>query len=183
MEEAALRRFQAELASAGLELGTPVSLGRTIAAPAADLWKMISTPGQLPKYHPYCKANEVRRWPGPGSCDGVTYHSGFFMQRDFMYWREGIGYDLQIGPPPRKSAWISWRIRQIGEGASELSIQVTPILESHLPAATKRGYEETYFGKLIERYLDHLLRGAEHFVLTGIPVQPRQFGDHPIYAP
>jgi hypothetical protein len=183
MEEAELRQFEADLASAGLELGTPVRLGRAIAAPAADLWKMISTPGQLPNYHPYCKANEVKRWPGPGSCDGVTYHSGFYMQRDFMYWREGIGYDLQIGPPPRKSSWISWRIRPIEEGASELSLQVTPIMESHLLASTKRSFEETYYGKTIEIYLDHLLRGAEHFVLTGTPVQPRQFGAHPIYAP
>lgn len=183
MEESELRRFQADLASAGLELGTPILLGRVIAAPAADLWKMISTPGQLPKYHPYCKANEVMRWPGPGSCDGVTYHSGHYMQRDFMSWHEGIGYDLQIGPPPKKTSWISWRIRPIGEGASELSIQVTPILESRLPASTRQAYQATFFGKVIETYLDHLLRGAEHFVLTGTPVQPRQFGAHSIYAP
>jgi hypothetical protein len=183
MEEAELRRFQAELASAGLELGTPIWMGRAIAAPAADVWKMISTPGQVHKYHPYCKANEVRRWPGPGSCDGLTYHSGLFMQRDFMLWHEGIGYDLLIGPPPRKSSWISWRIRRIGEGESELSLQVTPILESHLLAPIKRAFEETYYGKSIELYLDHFLRGAEHFVLTGVPVQPRQFGAHPVYAP
>jgi hypothetical protein len=183
MEESELRKFEAELASAGLELGTPILLGRAIAAPAADMWKVLSTPGQLHKYHPYCKANEVIRWPGPGSCDSVTYHSGFFMQRDFMHWHEGIGYDLQIGPPPRKSSWISWRTYPIEEGTSELSIQVTPILESHLPDANKRAYEATFFGKTIERYLDHLLRGAEHFVLTGIPVQPRQFGAHSIYAP
>jgi uncharacterized protein YndB with AHSA1/START domain len=183
MEDFDLLRFQAELASAGLELGTPLPLSRAIAAPAADVWKVISTPGQLHKYHPYCKANEVVRWPGPGSRDGVTYHSGFYMQRDFMSWFEGIGYDLQIGPPPRKSSWISWRIRPTGEGTSELSIQVTPILESHLPAATRQAYEVTFFGKVIETYLDHLLRGAEHFVLTGDPVQPRQFGAHSIYSP
>jgi hypothetical protein len=183
MELSEFLRFQADLASAGLELGTPVSLARVIAAPAAGLWKMISAPGQLPNYHPYCKVNEVMSWPGPGSRDGVTYHSGRYMQRDFMYWREGIGYDLQIGPPPRKSSWVSWRIRPLGEGASELSIQVTPILESRLPASTKQAYEATFFGKIVEVYLDHLLRGAEHFVLTGTPVRPRQFGAHPIYAP
>jgi hypothetical protein len=183
MDEADLDRFLAEMATAGLELGTPIPSSRAIAAPAADLWTMISTPGQLPSYHPYCKANEVMRWPGPGSRDGVAYHSGRYMERDFMTWLEGVGYDLQIGPPPRKSSWISWRIRPVDERASELSIEVTPVLESRLEAVAKRNYEATYYGRIVEVYLDHLLRGAEHFVLTGTPVQPRQFGSHPIYAP
>lgn len=183
MDETELRQFQAELAAAGLELGTPIPSSRTIAAPAAAVWKMISTPAQLHKYHPYCKANEMKRWPGPGSCDDVIYHSGHVLQRDFMYWREGSGYDLQIGPPPKKMSWISWNIRPLGDEECELSIQVTPILESHLPDSRKRAFEATYFGRIITVYLDHLLRGAEHFVLTGTPVQPRQFGSHPIYAP
>ena len=99
-----------------------------------------------------------------------------------MHWRNGEGYDLQIGPPPRKTAWISWRIRSLGH-ASELSIQVTPILETHILDSAKMVFQDAYFGKSIEVYLDHLLRGAEQFVLTGIPVRPRQFGAHPVYAP
>jgi hypothetical protein len=183
MDQMKKRNFQADLSKRGLELGEYVHLARTIRAPAAEVWKVISTAGQLNKYHPYCEENKVFKWPGVGSRDGVKYHSGFYMQRDFFSWREGAGYDLEIGPPPRKTAWISWNIRYLGEAESELSITVTPILESHLLETTKKSFVETYFGKSIEIYLDSLLRGVEQFVTTGHEVKARQFGAHPVYAP
>ena len=183
MDEMETRQFQADLAKRGLELGEHVRLARTIQASGADVWKVISKPGQLTKYHPYCRENDVYKWPGVGSRDGVTFHSGLYAERDFMCWREGLGYDLQIGPPPRKVAWSSWNIRPIEEAQSELSIMDTPILESHLLETTKKSYVQTYFGKSIEVYLDSLLRGVEQFVMTGQAVKPRQFGTHPVYAP
>jgi hypothetical protein len=183
MNEIEKHQFQADLSKRGLELGESVRLARIIQAPAADVWKVISQPGDLNKYHPYCRENNVFKWPGAGSRDGVMYYSGLYMERDFMYWREGTGYDLQIGPPPRKSSWISWDIRPLREFQSELSIMVTPILESHLLESTKKIFVQTYYGKSMEVYLDSLLRGAEQFVMTGQVVKQRQFGTHPVYAP
>jgi hypothetical protein len=183
MDEAERRQFQADLANRGLELGEHVRLARTIPAPTIKVWNLISKPGELPKYHPYCCENNVFKWPGVGSRDGVAYHSGLYFERDFMHWREGAGFDLQIGPPPRKTAWISWNIEPMGESQSELSIMVTPILDSHLLEATKTSYVQKYFGESMVVYLDSLLRGVEHFVATGQAVEQRQFGTHPIYAP
>ena len=183
MDEMEKQHFQADLSKRGLELGEHVRLARTIQAPATKLWKVISVAGQLNKYHPYCQENKVFKWPGIGSSDGVKYHSGLYMQRDFFSWREGGGYDLEIGPPPRKSAWISWNIHPAGQAKSELSIMVTPILESHLLETAKNIFVETYFGKSIEIYLDSLLRGLEQFTTTGREVEARQFGAHPVYAP
>jgi hypothetical protein len=183
MDDIGKRQFATDLSKRGLELGEFVYLARIIKAAPAEVWKVISTAGQLNKYHPYCQENAVFNWPGIGSRDGVKYYSGFYMQRDFFSWREGEGYDLEIGPPPRKTAWISWNIRPLGEAESELSITVTPILESHLLASTKKSFVETYFGKSIEIYLDSLLQGVEQFVTTGREVEPRQFGAHPVYAP
>jgi hypothetical protein len=59
----------------------------------------------------------------------------------------------------------------------------TPILESHLLETTKNSYVQTYFGNSIVVYIDSLLQGVEHFVTTGQEVKPRQFGNHPVYAP
>jgi len=99
MDETEKRQFEADLAKRGLELGEHVRLARTIQAPAADVWKVISKPGELNKYHPYCRENTpVYKWPGMGSRDGITYYSGLYFERDFIYWREGAGYDLQISP-------------------------------------------------------------------------------------
>jgi hypothetical protein len=183
MDEMEKRQFQADLSKRGLELGEHVSLARIIQAPAAAVWKVISTPGQLTRYHPYCQENKVYKWPGVGSRDGVLYYSGLYMERDFMCWREGAGFDLQIGPPPRKSAWASWNIRHRAEAQSEMSLMVTPILESHLLETTKEIFVQTYFGMSTEVYLDSLLRGLEQFVMTGQEVEARQFGTHPTFAP
>lgn len=183
MDEVEKQQFQADLAQHGLELGEAVHVARVIQASVAEVWKLISQPGQLPKYHPYCRENNVFKWPGVGSRDGVTYHSGLYFEREFMCWREGAGFDLQIGQPPGKTAFISWNIRCLGESQSELSIMVSPILESHLHETTKQVYVQTYFGKSVEVYLDSLLRGVEQFVMTGQEVKPRQFGTHPVYAP
>jgi hypothetical protein len=183
MDEMEKQQFLADLAKRGLELGEPVCVARTIGASAADIWNLISKPGQLPKYHAYCRENLVFKWPGVGSRDGVAYHSGIYFERDFMCWREGTGFDLQIGTPPRKTAWISWNIRTLGEAQSELSIMVTPILESHLLETTKKSYVQTYFGQSMVVYLNSLLRGLEQFVTTGQEVKQRQFGTHPVFAP
>jgi hypothetical protein len=176
-------KFRADLAKRGLELGESVTASRIINASGFDLWRMISTPGQLHKYHPYCRTNQVIKWPGIGSRDLVDYYSGIRFQRDFMYWRDGAGYDLQIGPPPRKSSWISWNIEALAPGKSLLSITVTPILESHILENVKKIFVRTYFGESISVYLDSLLRGADQFVTTGREVREKQFGPHPIYAP
>ena len=183
MNEIEKRQFEADLAKRGLELGEHVRLARVIQAPAADVWMAISKGGQLNKYHPYCQENKVFKWPGVGSKDGVLYYSGLYFERDFMYWRDGEGYDLQIGPPPRKTAWISWNVRPLGDAECELCLTVTPILESHLFEATKKAYVQTYFGKSIEVYLDSLLQGTEYFVMTGKEVRPAQYGTHRVYAP
>ena len=183
MDEMEKRQFQADLSKRGLELGEHVSRARIIHAPAAAIWKEISTPGQLNKYHPYCRENKVYKWPGVGSRDGVLYYGGLYFERDFICWSEGVGYDLLIGPPPRKSAWISWNLRPLGEAQTEMSLTVTPILESHLLETTKKIFVQTYFGTSTEVYLDSFLRGVEHFMTTGQAVEARQFGAHPVYAP
>lgn len=183
MDETEKRQFQADVSKRGLELGEHVTRARIIQAPPAAIWKEISTPGQLNKYHPYCRENKVYKWPGVGSRDGLLYYSGLYFERDFICWSEGVGYDLLIGPPPRKSAWISWNLRHLGEAQTEMSLTVTPILESHLLETTKKFFVQTYFGTSTEVYLDSFLRGVEHFVTTGQAVEAGQFGAHPIYAP
>jgi hypothetical protein len=183
MLEAEEKKFRADLLKQRLELSESVSLSRVIQASKSDVWKTISAPGQLNKYHPYCRSNRVISWPGVGSRDGVEYYSGIYFERDFMSWSEGSGYDLQIGPPPRKSSWISWNIIALGPEKSELTIKVTPILESYLLEDVKKLFVQTYFGKTISCYLDSLLRGLDQFVTTGREVQEKQYGPHPIYAP
>ena len=161
----------------------PVVACRIIRAPASAVWSVLATPGQLTRYHPYCSENRVIHWPGRGSRDGVRYLSGLYFERDFVSWSEGVGYDVQVGPPPRKSCFVSWRIAALSGTDSEMILRLTPLLESRLAGCVKSAYLERYFGASVQLYLDHLLRGLEQFVMTGRTVGKKQFGPHPLYAP
>ena len=61
MNEIEKRQFEADLAKQGRELGEHVRLTRVIRAPAADIWKVISKRGHLPKYHAYVRLQMARR--------------------------------------------------------------------------------------------------------------------------
>lgn len=172
----------AALSARGLELGESVRLRREIDASRDRVWQAISQPGHLRQCHPFCKQNEVQRWPGAGAVDTITYHSGLHFQRDFIDWIEGAGYDIEIGRPPDKTALVTWRLDPLDSARSALAIEVTPYLRIDMPTAEKLAYQQRAFGKTVEAYLDSVLRGVEHFVTTGDAVRKNQFGSHPIYS-
>ena len=64
----------------------PVAAGTTVAAPRNDVWNVISSPGLVALYHPFCETNPVDEWPGPGSHDEIHYFSGLVLDRRFTNW-------------------------------------------------------------------------------------------------
>ena len=44
--------------------------------PKSKILDLIRQPGNLNKYHPFCKKNEVIKWPGNGSVDHLEYLNG-----------------------------------------------------------------------------------------------------------
>lgn len=174
--------WEVGIGARGLELGEAVRVRRVIAAPRCVIWTAIAEPGHLQQCHPFCRENAVVLWPGVGARDSITYHSGLHFQRDFVDWTEGVGYTLEIGRPPEKTALVSWHLEELDAARSALSITVTPYLKINQPPDRKLAYQERSFGKSVERYLDSVVRGVEFFVTTGQPVRKNQFGSHPIYS-
>ena len=174
--------WQAELAAQNLELGTPVTVSRVIEAASHNIWQTITEPGNLKRVHPFCAANDVEQWPGVGARDTITYYSGVHYQRDFVTWLEGIGYDLEIGPPPHKTAYVVWRINPLSQTRSDFSIQVIPYLKIDLSEPRKVSYQERFFGDVIGQYLDSVVKGVDYAATTGQTVRKNQFGSHPIYS-
>lgn len=175
-------QLRATLASRGLELGDAVAVHRTIEAASDRIWEAISQPGHLERVHPFCRENAVQQWPGVGATDTITYYSGVHYQRDFVTWYEGEGYDLEIGPPPDKTARVSWRIQTLEAERSELGIEVTPYLETGLSASRKGSYQRRFFGDSLVQYLDSVVKGVDHLVTTGQAVRKNQFGSHPFFS-
>ena len=73
---------------------------------------------------------------------------------------------------------VSWRIDDRNDNDSSLTISIRPFL----PAGSKRRRVET-LRRLLESYLDSVLRGHRFFLATGRPVERNQFGPHPIFSP
>ena len=51
--------------------------------PKSNILNLIREPGNLNKFHPFCKKNKIISWPGNGSVDRLEYHNGMKFNREF----------------------------------------------------------------------------------------------------
>ena len=114
-----------------------VAAERMIAAPAQKVWAAISMPGNLELCHPFCASNPVQVWQGPDSRDEVHYLSGWVYERRFLRWRDGVGYDLEIGKRGGGKSFVSWRITPVDQDTCVLSITVYPNILQNWPNVRK----------------------------------------------
>ena len=180
--EEAFANWKAGLRRYGLEHGQPLKATVEIDVAAEEVWEVIAEPGSLAHYHPFCAATEVERWPGTGSRDSITYHSGIRYQRNFVSWQEGVGYDIELGDPPNQTARVLWRIEPTSQRACRLSIEVFPLLKSDLSDEKKRAYQGRFFGEVLQHYLECVVAGVKFFATTGNAVIKDQFGRNPLYS-
>ena len=167
----------------GLLPTAPIEATTAIDVPAADVWAAISAAGNLTNVHPFCASNEVESWPGPASMDHVHYYSGVHYRRDFLDWRDEVGYDIAVGPPSGQIAIARWWIEPTGPRLCRFGIEVTSFLRADADAEARARYEDTVIKGAIPPYLDSVVRGVGHYCETGTPVVRNQFGAHDIYSP
>lgn len=156
----------------------PVAVAQPIAAPAAKVWDAISMPGNLELCHPFCAQNPVHVWPGVGSRDEVHYYSGWVMERNFSRWFDGVGYDLKIGRPGRRSSFVSWRVLPVDDMNCILRIAIYPHALQHIPVAIRWMPHVLRIGPMLKKYLSSVASGFEWYVIRNEPVARNQFGSH-----
>jgi hypothetical protein len=161
----------------------PVAASRTIAAPASKIWEVISSPGSLTLYHPFCEKNIVFDWPGSESHDEIHYFNGVVLVRRFTDWYEDVGYDLEIGRDGGRTSVASWRISPIDEQRSSIAITIYPHAFQRLPIVVRWMPHLFWLRPQLERYLTSVVDGLHHFVTRGEKVQRNQFGAHPWFSP
>ena len=161
----------------------PVAVGRVIAAPSNEVWNVISSPGMLPLYHPFCTQNPVHNWPGIAAHDEIHYFNGRVLDRHFTDWFEDSGYDLHIGRPGGRRSCVSWRIRELDERRTRIIITIFPHAVQHLPIVIRWVPHLMTIRPQLKRYLDSVVRGLDRFITIGEPVERNQFGPHPWFSP
>ena len=161
----------------------PVAVKRTIAVPVPKIWEVISSPGTLPLYHPFCEKNPVFEWPGPDSYDEVHYFNGMVLARRFSDWYDDIGYDLEIGRSGGRTSFVSWRVTPVKERRTSIEITVYPHALQQVPTVVRWLPHLLRLRPQLKRYLQSVVRGLDWFITQGQPVRRNQFGAHPWFSP
>ena len=74
-----------------------------------DIWKTISSHGNLNFYHPFCHTNKVIEGDKNSiKKDILIYLNGVIYEREFFYWDEMNGYELMIGKKNGKKSKVVW---------------------------------------------------------------------------
>ena len=160
----------------------PVTVEQVIAAPAHEVWNVISRPGSLEMCHPFCARNPVRLWSGADSRDEVHYLSGWVYERRFHQWLEGTGYDLEILKCGDALASVSWRISPIDEQICKLRITIYPYVLQKYPVVVRWLPHSLRLRPMLSTYLESVLKGFEWYITRSEPVPRNQFGKHPWFS-
>jgi len=146
--------------------------------PKSKLLNLIREPGNLHKYHPFCKKNEIINWPGNGSVDHLEYHNGMKFNREFYNWNDN-GYDLRIGGK-RNMATVNWVVEG-DENISSLRVRINPNIKNYIPIENtliQRLFWLLYIKPMLQSYINHVIKGFNHYMKTETNVLQNQFGTH-----
>jgi len=161
----------------------PVAVSRFLAEPPSKIWDVISSPGMLPLYHPFCEKNPVFEWPGPDSHDEIEYFNGVVLTRRFKNWYDDVGYDLEIGRIGGRSSLATWRISSVREHRSSIEITIFPHALQRVPTAVRWLPHLVRLRPQLRHYLQSVVKGLDWFITEGQPVRRNQFGAHPWFSP
>ena len=134
----------------------------------------IREPGNLRKFHPFCKANTTEKWPGVGSVDHIEYLNGIKYRREFIKWDES-GYELEIGRN-RKLANVEWIVKG-DDNTSSLRVRINPILP-YKSKITEWFMWNFYIKHKMQTYINNVLMGFKHYLENQTTVEHNKFGKH-----
>ena len=159
-----------------------ISLKKKFNISAQELWKLISQPSNLELFQPFCKKNKVIIWNDKESIDEVQYYNNQIFRRNFIYWKNNIGYDLIISKITLYESFVSWRIKKLNNKYSSLEISIYPyIFNCHKKILNFLPFYIFVFPK-IKSYLNHIFKGINWYLNTGKKVSKNQFGEHPWFS-
>ena len=157
---------------------SPVSEGININASSQKVWEVISKPSNLESCHPFCESNPVEKWSKAKSVDFVNYYNGLKFKRIFIDWIDGYGNDLMIGKINGRKSKVIWRINEIDNLKSQLTITVYPHNTKRYPFILKSLVYFFYINPMLRKYLSSVLKGFQWHIEQGKSVQKNQFGNH-----
>ena len=106
------------------------------------------------------------------------------MQRKFIDWNEGKGYQLLIGQNELTDALVTWSIEE-SLNHSLLSINIVLYLDNslaHIPKVFRRIIGQFYLAPMMKSYLNSVLAGFKFFSENKQRVTKNQFGYNHLFS-
>ena len=149
------------------------------------VWNIISSPNNLNHSHPFCKVNIIQKWGKEGAKDTIEYYNNLVLNRYFIKWREGKGYELIIVKGNQNLGKVIWEILELEKDVSRLKISLNIYPEITLkkyPSYIIPIIKQTYFLPNMNKYLLSVVKGFKYHIETGNDVQRNQFGNNPMFS-
>jgi len=137
-----------------------VSFEQEIEVSVLRLWEIISMPGHLEKFHPYCKKNEAIKWPGLKSQDILTYLNGKTYKREILEWNTNESFSLFIGEFDGPKSFVKWEFID-NKKNTKVKITIYPHLLINWPIFLSYIPYKWYISPKLKSYLKAVLSGLK----------------------
>ena len=155
-----------------------VSCSISLKNKSEDIWKVISSHGNLNFFHPFCHKNKVIEGDKISiKKDILIYLNGVVFEREFYQWDEMNGYELMIGKKNGKKSLVKWYILK---NSNELKLKITvyPYRSSKILNSIYPIIFYIYIKPMLKSYLGSVLKGIKWYIEQKVPVSKNQFGRH-----
>ena len=156
----------------------PITCHKHFNLEVNELWKLISSPGNLNNSHPFCKKNEVIVWDEINHIDKLLYLNGRLYIRNFKTWEVNKGYTLLIGEENGAKSYVIWNIDKIAEKKTKLTITVYPFILSKLSQPSSYVPYYLFVKPRMTSYLNSVLGGFKYYCDNNRKVPRNYFGKH-----
>ena len=144
-----------------------------------EIWAVISTPGHLNLFHPFCKEHNTLKFKDNTIIkDELIYLNGLNYVRNFNKWVPRVGYSLKIGSINAKQSSVNWEIIKGKSDINYVKITIKPYLSDRIPKFLYPFYHYIIIRPKLKSYLKSVLMGLNYYMLNKKSVPKSFFGTH-----
>ncbi|WP_121667712.1 hypothetical protein [Mesonia aquimarina] len=148
------------------------------------IWHIITQPGHLENYHPYCKKHiKTTSWKQIGDTDQGFFYSGKSMKREVIDWQEEKSYKVKIDNDDENLSEVKFSIESKTTEISIFTIEIFTDSYKKIPRPIWYFFAFIFLVPSYKKYLNSILKGLKYYSETGKKVSKNQFGSHKIFSP
>ena len=158
------------------------SASRSLPVSAAQVFSVLERPGHLEPFHPFCRENTALVWDEFERRDRIVYLNGLRLDRQFVQWSPGEGFELLIGGSVEKRSLVTWTLRDDSSASSTITITVRPYIYADKNRVTNATLHALWIRPRLNAYLTSVVNGLNQYLETGERVARNAYGAHPWFS-